>query len=435
MQNRTHYNRGLLSCALGIVLAFAAPVASLAQTLVPTIVGGSDNGTTRRTLLTDSSGRLQVVGSAAGGVTYGPDAPNTTGTQSPVRVGGCTSPLSNACTVINLVTRSDGSLTVSGAEVAGTSLATDKGFMVGGSDGTNYRHFKTDSAGVSFVQGPSVVGSATGTQAIMVGGSDGTLTRYLRTDTNGYLRNIGTAQSGAADDGTAPIKIGGVYNLTLPTLTAGQRGDLQLSPSGSARMSIVSQSVSGTKTALSSNVAFVGNDATQSANSSPLGVAGFIYNGSTQDATLSATAANGTAGTGVPAAGAMGFDGSLYQNLSVLGNGPVSGALTRDAYWNETTTPLTGSATFTGTGRNAGDGTKSAFAYFNAFALADQVGTLRIDCSNDNTTFYTCASAALTANTPAILQVPVMTRYHRAVVVNGATTETVLKVNSSYTAS
>lgn len=41
----------------------------------------------------------------------------------------------------------------------------------------------------------------------------------------------GTVAAGATDSGN-PVKIGGVYNATLPTLTDGQRGDLQLNNKG-----------------------------------------------------------------------------------------------------------------------------------------------------------------------------------------------------------
>lgn len=90
MPRSTPYNRGLRA-ALFLALALAAPVASFAATpvLVPTIVGGSDNGTTRRTLLTDSSGRLLIVGAAAGGVAYGPDTQGVAPTQAPITIG-CT---------------------------------------------------------------------------------------------------------------------------------------------------------------------------------------------------------------------------------------------------------------------------------------------------------------------------------------------------------
>jgi len=42
---------------------------------------------------------------------------------------------------------------------------------------------------------------------------------------------IGNVASGATDSGN-PVKVGGKYNATLPTITDGQRGDLQLSQRG-----------------------------------------------------------------------------------------------------------------------------------------------------------------------------------------------------------
>lgn len=47
----------------------------------------------------------------------------------------------------------------------------------------------------------------------------------------------GNVASGSADSGN-PVKVGGVFNTTPPTLTTGQRGDLQLDSSGNARVSL-----------------------------------------------------------------------------------------------------------------------------------------------------------------------------------------------------
>lgn len=52
-----------------------------------------------------------------------------------------------------------------------------------------------------------------------------------------------------------------------------------------------------------------------------LATQGFVYNGATVDRLRSATSAAGTTGTGVPAAGAMGFDGTNYQRLSTNTSG------------------------------------------------------------------------------------------------------------------
>src|SRR5687768_16361468 len=46
----------------------------------------------------------------------------------------------------------------------------------------------------------------------------------------------GNVASGATDSGN-PVKVGGVYNSTPPTLTNGKRGDLQLDELGNARTS------------------------------------------------------------------------------------------------------------------------------------------------------------------------------------------------------
>lgn len=52
--------------------------------------------------------------------------------------------------------------------------------------------------------------------------------------------------------------------------------------------------------------------------------AGQIYNGTTWDRTRGATSAAGTTGTGVPAAGIMGFDGTNYQRIKTDTNGYAS---------------------------------------------------------------------------------------------------------------
>jgi hypothetical protein len=111
-------------------------------------------------------------------------------------------------------------------------------------------------------------------------------------------------------------------------------------------------------------------------------------------------------------------------------------------FWNESTTPLGGSATFTGTAKDAiidspvesptaATGV-SPYAQFRAYAFTDQAGTLRIDVSNDNTTFRTGATVAVTASAPFTLSVPVVARYFRVVLVNGATPQTLLNLNCGF---
>jgi hypothetical protein len=107
-------------------------------------------------------------------------------------------------------------------------------------------------------------------------------------------------------------------------------------------------------------------------------------------------------------------------------------------YFNDSTTAQAASATLTGTSRDVGIAAGSVHRYsaFNASAFADQAGTLRIECSNDNTTWRRAtADTAVAANAVVYLSVPVMTRYYRAVYVNGATLQTAFMLNTSFTAS
>ena len=108
-----------------------------------------------------------------------------------------------------------------------------------------------------------------------------------------------------------------------------------------------------------------------------------------------------------------------------------------NVFFNETVAALAGAATFTGTTRDVGiaAGAVQPYAAFNATAFADQAGTLRIEMSNDNVTWRrVTADQAVAANTAVSLSIPVVTRYHRAVYVNGATLQGAFMLNSSYTA-
>lgn len=106
-----------------------------------------------------------------------------------------------------------------------------------------------------------------------------------------------------------------------------------------------------------------------------------------------------------------------------------------NTFFPETTTPLSGSATFTGSARDVGvaAGNVQPFAYFNAFFFADQTGTATIECSSDSIAWTTCAKSSLTASTPLTLTVPVMFRYQRAKLVNGSSAEGTLAISTSYT--
>lgn len=73
--------------------------------------------------------------------------------------------------------------------------------------------------------GSNVIGALTANQSInltQIGGN-----AIVTGAVNGLLAVGGNAASGATDSGD-PVKVGGIFNTTLPTITNGQRGDLQL---------------------------------------------------------------------------------------------------------------------------------------------------------------------------------------------------------------
>ena len=115
-------------------------------------------------------------------------------------------------------------------------------------DGTNTPAIKASNAGVSGadigmvvtfgsaaqaqVVGPVSAGSAIGASApVMVGGSDGTNVQRIKTDTSGNQFVAGNVASAATDSGN-PVKFGGVFNTTQPTVTTGQRVDAQMTARG-----------------------------------------------------------------------------------------------------------------------------------------------------------------------------------------------------------
>lgn len=119
---------------------------------------------------------------------------------------------------------------------------------------------------------------------------------------------VGNTAAGGVDSGNG-VKVSGVYNSSLPTLTSTWRSDLQVDNRGELMAQLSS---SGSPVGvIASSTDGVG------AGSIALVTSGFNrdYNGTTWDRLYSATAAAGTTGTGVQAAGAMGFDGTDYRRL------------------------------------------------------------------------------------------------------------------------
>jgi hypothetical protein len=94
--------------------------------------------------------------------------------------------------------------------------------------------------------------------------------------------DVGTVAPGSVDDGSAPVKVGGVYHLATPTLTDGQRGDVELDPRGNVR--IVIADGSNANPTLGAAVSSIGSDAVSQGRAAVFaGAAAFVSNGATWD--------------------------------------------------------------------------------------------------------------------------------------------------------
>ncbi len=124
------------------------------------------------------------------------------------------------------------------------------------------------------------------------GGAPALLPGFVLTDTSGNpltplasggsVVTTGNVASGAADSGN-PVKVGGRYNLSLPVLTDGQRGDLQLDPVGNNRSRIVARQAAGADNISNNTIAWPTPHNGADTTSGPFATGGFLYNGSTWD--------------------------------------------------------------------------------------------------------------------------------------------------------
>lgn len=120
----------------------------------------------------------------------------------------------------------------------------------------------------------------------------------------------------------------------------------------------------------------------------------------------------------------------------ISGTQPVSGTVTANigtsglTVYTDSSTNLAGSATFTGTSRDAG--ATPGYNLFVANAFADVAGTLRIEKSTDNTTWRKAGEVAVGAGEAKELVARVTTRYARVVFVNGGSAQTQFLLTSAY---
>lgn len=158
----------------------------------PVLMGGQD-GASARSLLTDISGRQQVVGAAADGAA-------TVG--NPILIAG-----QDGTNVQSLFTDTSGRARVVGAAADGVAVTGDP-VLIAGQDGTNTQSILTDTSGRQNVVGAAADGAAVTGNPVLIGGQDGTNAQSLLTDTSGRPNVVGASTQGAAVAGN-PVLICG----------------------------------------------------------------------------------------------------------------------------------------------------------------------------------------------------------------------------------
>lgn len=224
----------------------------------------------------------------------------------------------------------------------------------------------------------------------------------MRGNTTGTFM-VGSSAAGAADDGSNPVKIGGVANQSFPSAASGgARKEMWVTPNGSPVVASVT--------------------AGSTADAMDGGSVGYMF--STIQGSAKALAV-------VP----------LVQNPTGTRDflrGDTSGTyIAANVFWGESTTALAANATFVGTTRSNGGTTNavgSRFSFFIAEAFSDVAGgTLYIDKSLDaGTTWRQVGSIALVAGTSVSLKVPISAPSYRTRVVNGANAQSAALVTTAF---
>lgn len=136
---------------------------------------------------------------------------------------------------------------------------------------------------------------------------NGTTWDRQRGDTTGAF-SVGNVASGATDSGN-PLKVGGVYNSTLPTYTSGQRGDLQVDTRGRLFSGIASF-YTGLDGVANNAIAATPIPGDGNLVGRPLAVVNHVFNGTTWDRLRGTT--NGV--SAVPSSGVAG--GGSFLNIA-----------------------------------------------------------------------------------------------------------------------
>lgn len=215
----------------------------------------------------------------------------------------------------------------------------------------------------------------------------GTTRVTLSNDSTGQVVANGNVAAAATDSGN-PVKVGGKYNLTQPTYTNGQRGDLQLDANGNLRATVIGTTGSGNTDNTSSSGGFL------STNSYMM-----ISNSLNWDRVRTANIAAATTGTGLLGAGILGFDGTNYRRILT----DTAGNLLQAVNLAPTTTGDTGAKTTTGNGATQTNvNARGANILFNVGTVSGTSPTcvFKVQSSSDGgTTFFDIPNATTTTVT------------------------------------
>lgn len=141
-------------------------------------------------------------------------------------------------------------------------ISTDQGIVTNSvlhglttAGGGSYVDVKVNPSGSLATQdgADGTTGSAVPSLAIQVGGTDGTNLRAIATDTSGNQKVVGNVADGTADSGNT-VKVGGVFDSTLPTYTNGQRAHFEFDQNGRAIVS--NAQIDGYKTTYNATATF-----------------------------------------------------------------------------------------------------------------------------------------------------------------------------------
>ena len=215
----------------------------------------------------------------------------------------------------------------------------------------------------------------------------------------------------------------GSYNVTIVGGSAGSGGSSTTSSTITAPL--------GSETSAQSVSVVIANDqaAVQIKGSQGTSIATSL-GGNIIPLGLQAEASNATAGNNPIRI--AGWDGTMIRTVKTDGLGQTVSP--SSVFFTESSTPLAASGSYTGTARDTGvaAGSNSIWAFFNAFAYANQNGTLYIQGSDDGSTWVFTATQATTASASVFIKVPVVFRYYRMLFTNGATANTAMTLRSSY---